>query len=51
MGRFAAESNARHGSLPMPGFAFAAMRDDTVMRKLQRADGVHVDKRHSKEHR
>jgi hypothetical protein len=50
MARFAAQWKSRRGYLPMPAFAFAAMREDTVIRKLQRGDGVHADERHSKEH-
>jgi hypothetical protein len=40
MSRCAVEWRSRRGYLPLPAFAFAAMREDAVIRTLQRADGT-----------
>ena len=37
MARFAVEWQRRHGYLPMPGLAFAAMREDAAIRSLRSA--------------
>lgn len=46
--RFAVEWRSRHGYLPAPAFAFAAIGEDAALRILQNTSAAHVDERHGK---